>query len=190
MSFLPQVRDLTESRQRIARDFYRSFDADLALTLAADLSKTGEFLGEGRHFRSYRLRSRGSLDLVLNLAKPAFGLADGPKVGAWRGYMKALQRLAHPLLPPLEVLPSGEAAAAFVMPYCEEIIPEKSWDDLGLRALLETFEAELALAGLILDDYWQLRSCQGHPFVTDFSELMSLSSSIRRPIEPGLSSGS
>ncbi len=165
-----QDRELIEKRQSICRDFYRSFDRAQVDTQLGRLPKGGIELGEGRHFRSFRLSSNSSIDLAINIAKPAFGQGDPSFRREWQQRMRLVQTLTHPLLPPFELVGDTDLLA-YVLPYCEASLPPEDWDVYQVRPELRTFEETLAQKGLVLDDYWQLRLCCQHPFVIDFSEL-------------------
>lgn len=167
MKILPQEQELSRERKAIACDFYRVYEPSLARDFIEKLPKREFELGAGRHFTSFLYKTQGLLDLVVNVGRPAFL----EKSENWAGRMQKLQKLDHPLLPPFELWPGAEGV--YVMPYCEQIVSPAVWRASGLSPLLDSFQLALQAAGLALDDYWQLRTCRGHPFVTDFSDLIS-----------------
>ncbi|RYZ67885.1 MAG: hypothetical protein EOP09_10300 [Proteobacteria bacterium] len=61
----------------------------------------------------------------------------------------------------------------FVMPFCEEALSLSEQNSPRMAARIESLRQLLQSEGLLMDDYWQLRTCRGYPFVIDFSELKS-----------------
>lgn len=172
---LPTDPNLRGQRSQIVRDFYRAFDLSWMERQIRDLDRLPpQPLGEGRHFRSYRVISGKSLDLALNVAKRSFGEGQSATRRLWCQAIRQLQSLSHPLLPPIEVIPLQDDGIAYVMPYCEQEVPMASLRQEAFRTWLAEWERELEGLGLWMDDYWQLRLCRGHPFVIDFSELKPL----------------
>ncbi len=169
-----EIHVLMRSRQSLVEAFYRAFDPSRLWGEweQAEHKSARTLSGEGRHFRSYRIpKTNGGLDLALNVAKPCFHQSGPQHIRNWKLALKAIRNLQHPLLPPFEVLEGMNDLILFVMPYCEEALslteqnsPKVSAQILGLRALLWN-------SGLVMDDYWQLRTCRGYTFVIDFSEL-------------------
>ncbi len=166
-------QELSAQRAQIVRDYHRVYDPALIEKLLDEPNKLGLELGEGRHFRSYIIRTQGAVDLALNVAKSSFGSADTRLRKSWVLRMQKLQRLAHPLLPPYALIERNEELA-YVLPYCEKDLPPKSWAELELMPWIEDFKATLAAQGLCLDDYMQVRACKQHPFVIDYSDLIEL----------------
>lgn len=165
-------QELTKQRAEIVKEFYRSYDPALIRQCFTNKHQLGLELGEGRHFRSYRLRGQGTLELAINFAKPSFFDSE---LGSWKSSLKRLGRINHPLLPPFELVEDANAEIlAYVLPYCEKDLPRSTWPVLGVERWLEDFTRSLSGAGLWLDDYLQLRSCRNHPFVIDYSDLKPL----------------
>jgi hypothetical protein len=108
------------------------------------------------------------MDLGILLAKPAFLNSDQPTRLLWIENLKRLAALQHPLIPPMEVIEDTEFFA-YVQPFCEAELSL----DRTVQSLLEDLTRAMDAVDLFLDDYPQLRRCQGHPFVIDFSELKS-----------------
>lgn len=171
-TFLHENPGLRQRRDNIVKDFYASFDPSWLWQEwnRAEQSARTLVSGEGRHFRSYRIRGRTTLDLALNVAKPQFHRSSPIDRREWIGLMRKLKAVNHPLLPPTEVLSEqDDERLLIIQPYCEEALSLSEMP--ALRPLLSELEELLAREGLMLDDYWQLRNCRGHPFVIDFSEL-------------------
>jgi len=160
--------ELRSSKAALEQGFYRSLDFSVIRSglLHGPALRIWEMLGEGRHFQCFKLPGRGGMDMAINLAKPAFLQADSGQRSQWAADLKRLQELQHPLIPPMEVIEDKEFFA-YVQPCCEA---EQDLSDPMKGALLD-LQNSLARMGLELDDYPQLRRCQGHPFVIDFSEL-------------------
>jgi hypothetical protein len=106
------------------------------------------------------------MDLAVLIAKAAFLNADIQSRRAWTQDLKRLQNLQHPLIPPMEVIEDTDFFA-YVQPYCEAELKM----DAGIREAWLDLQEGLKSLHLQLDDYPQLRRCQGHPLVIDFSEL-------------------
>ncbi len=160
--------ELRQSKAALEQAFYRSLDSSVIRSglQQSPRFRVWELLGEGRHFQCFKLPGRGDMDLAVLLAKPAFLRADGPARRQWGDDLKRLPSLQHPLLPPMELVADIEFFA-YVQPYCAVDLKL----DKMLSAALMDLQEKLATLDLELDDYPQLRSCQGHPFVIDFSEL-------------------
>ncbi|HYX38733.1 MAG TPA: hypothetical protein VE954_36980 [Oligoflexus sp.] len=160
--------DLRQSKAALEQAFYRSLDSSVirsGLEHGTAL-RLWEVLGEGRHFQCFKLPGRGELDLAVLLAKPGFLQADSRQRRAWAADLQRLRSLNHPLVPPMEVMEDAQFFA-YVQPCCEA---EQNLAGL-IQDALHDLHNSLARIGLELDDYPQLRRCQGHPFVIDFSEL-------------------
>jgi hypothetical protein len=162
--------ELRQTKAALEQGFYRSLDSSV---IRSGLSQSPRFrhwelFGEGRHFQCFKLPGRGGMDLAILLAKPAFLKDDQPTRLLWIQNLKRLSALQHPLIPPMEVIEDTEFFA-YVQPFCEaELII-----DNGIVSLLQDLEKAMDKADLFLADYPQLRRCQGHPFLIDFSELKS-----------------
>jgi hypothetical protein len=160
--------ELSRSKAALEQAFYRSLDNSVIRSglLESPRFRVWEILGEGRHFQCFKLPGRGGMDLAILLAKPAFLEADSRLRRRWADGLKRVRSLQHPLIPPMEVIEDTEFFA-YVQPYCEaELKP-----DAKVTAALHDLQDGLGRLNLELDDYPQLRRCQGHPFVIDFSEL-------------------
>lgn len=171
-TFLHENPGLRHRRDDIVKEFYANFDPSWLWQEWSRVERSPRTLivGEGRHFKSYRIRGKGSLDLALNVAKQQFHKNSTVSRREWIGLMRKLKTVIHPLLPPTEVLSEqDDERLLIIQPYCEETLSLSEMP--AIRPLLQELEKLLASHGLVLDDYWQLRNCRGHPFVIDFSEL-------------------
>lgn len=162
--------ELRETKAALEQGFYRSLDSSV---IRSGLSQSPRFrswelTGEGRHFQCFKLPGRGGMDLGILLAKSAFLNADQPMRRLWIENLKRLAALQHPLIPPIEVIEDTEFFA-YVQPFCEVELSL----DRTVQSLLDDLTRTMDAVDLFLDDYPQLRRCQGHPFVIDFSELKS-----------------
>lgn len=171
-TFIHENQELRHRKDDIVKDFYLSFDPSWLWQEWERSEKSGRarIAGEGRHFRSYRIKGRGCLDLALNVAKSQFHRDSPVDRREWIVLMQKLKKVSHPLLPPTEVLSADDnEQLLIVQPFCEEAVSHNEIPKF--RPMLGELESLLLTHGLYLDDYWQLRSCRGHPFVIDFSEL-------------------
>lgn len=166
--------ELSKSKAALEQVFYRSLDSSVIRSglLQSPRFRIWEILGEGRHFQCFKLPGRGGMDLAILLAKPAFLEADSRLRRRWKDDLKHVQSLQHPLIPPMEVMEDTEFFA-YVQPFCEAELKM----DAQITAALHDLQNALARLNLQLDDYPQLRRCQGHPFLIDFSELKARTSS-------------
>ena len=172
-SISKEIHRLNTEKSKLIEGFYKVYDPSRLWAEWREATKGNrELSGEGRHFRSYRIPSPGGgLDLAINSAKASF-YQERPKfIRNWVLACKALAQISHPLLPPFEVLEGEDGHVLIVMPYCESALSPEQGRDLGIRKQLSELEVLLEREDWTLDDYWQLRCCQGHVFVTDFSEL-------------------
>jgi hypothetical protein len=162
--------ELRQTKAALEQGFYRSLDSSV---IRSGLSQSPRFrdwelAGEGRHFQCFKLPGRGGMDLGILLAKPAFLKDDQPARREWIQNLRRVLALQHPLIPPMEVIEDTEFFA-YAQPFCEAELNV----DPRVASLLQDLEKAMAAEDLFLDDYPQLRRCQGHPFVIDFSELKS-----------------
>lgn len=168
---------LMRRRQDLVEAFYRVYDPsrlwqewDQAVN-----KRTRSLTGEGRHFKSFKIPLAGSggrgLDLAMNVAKPSFHQGRSDLMRDWVKACKAIKSLSHPLLPPFEILEGVGDLVLFIMPFCEEALTLSQQNSPKIATQIASLRALLLENGWILDDYWQLRTCRGYPFVIDFSEL-------------------
>lgn len=175
---------LMRRRQDLVEAFYRVYDPSRLWQEWDQATRKGtrDLNGEGRHFKSYKIpmgSSRG-LDLAMNVAKPSFHMGRTDMTRDWVKACKAVKSLSHPLLPPFEVLEGAGDLILFVMPFCEEALSLSQQNSPKISAQIASLRNLLLNHGYIMDDYWQLRTCRGYPFVIDFSELK------RGPSQDGL----
>jgi len=165
---------LRQSKVGLEKAFYGSFDRSLIRSgiLSGSALRDWQELGEGRHFRCFSLTQPGRLDLAINLAKPGFLRAEMRLRKEWAHDLQQLRCLDHPLIPPMEVIEDSEFFA-YIQPCCDQDLTISS----EIRQALEDMHRVMVTIGLELADYPQLKSCQGHPFVIDFSELNRLQKS-------------
>jgi len=130
-----------------------------------------EFLGEGVHFQSFEFRASDFI-MAVNVAKSTFLRRGDLEVARWKDAMGIARTLENAeLIPPMEVLSIGDSLAV-IMPKGGEV---SKFTGRKLESqLLDTARA-LGRAGLVLDDYPQLREAGGVPFIIDWSDLSFVS---------------
>ncbi len=160
-------------RDALKLQFYSEFDRSLAERWLGftdkELGMKGQLLGTGTHFAAYRFGG-----MVYKRALPST-FARGALT--LRGWLAALGRAkaVGGLMPPYEVLAQGEAPS-LVMPYGDGPLGSAGPAWQPIAGTVQAFEAELAKAGLILDDVLQIRCRNGVPFVVDLSDLRLMGS--------------
>lgn len=178
----PMGEDQGQLRQRdvvrFHEAFYRSFDYGLAvaaLRKVASGTVTLPLLGEGIHFRVFRLDVKEPLSLVLKDAK--FAEKDARRSSAvvrWTEAMRSLKGLRLNLIPPFEIV-REEERVGLVMPYGEEEWGRVLDHWLPLEPQVAKTLADLNDAGLAIDDQIQGRSWRGVPFICDLSDVIKVS---------------
>ncbi len=138
-----------------------------------DGGKGLELLGEGTHFRAFRVRGPDGSDLVIKRALPTFG--GGPRTPGRQAWLRSLRAAAPllgatPLLAPWLVLEDGDELG-LAMPFgpAPAAAAAPRWQPLD-RARADLV-AHLAGAGLEIADQLQIRCRDGVPFVIDLSDL-------------------
>jgi hypothetical protein len=158
--------------------FYTAFDASLIACFLAKVSAKreaerramSEFIGEGSHFQSFQIAA-SPIPLAVNVAKSTFTQKGDAAIGRWKAAVELARSLEHAdLIPPMCVV-SGSGLTAIVMPKGNNLsrAAEKS-----VPASLNDVSKALGQAGLILDDYPQVREVLGVPFIIDWSDLSFL----------------
>lgn len=178
-------RQLDDVR-RLHEAWVLSFDRSRCQSLFSDAvcRRDGEglvLLGEGRHFRSYRIEGqslpgRPVVDLVIKRANDYFPRSGTVGRRTWLEAMTSLAtRRDLPLVPPFALLgDSGNGAEkelGIAMPFGPDDKSKAAlhWPPAGdwERILAES----LASLGLRLEDQLQTRVWNGVPFVIDLSDL-------------------
>lgn len=155
--------------------FYASFDESRVTTLLSRLAPMSEqsrrsldnFLGEGSHFQSFELLG-SPINLVVNVAKASFTKAGDVHLKRWCeaiGRAKSID--GETLIPPMAVIRHA-GLVAVAMPKGQDVSRETS---RGINHKLMTTAKALGSAGLVMDDYPQVRQLQGVPFIIDWSDL-------------------
>ncbi len=158
--------------------FYTAFDASLIASFLAKVSTKreperrtmNEFLGEGTHFQSFQIAAT-PIPLAVNIAKNAFTQKGEAAIERWKAAIELARSLENAdLIPPMSVV-FGSGLTAIVMPKGNNLsrAAEKS-----VPASLQDVSKALGQAGLILDDYPQVREVLGIPFIIDWSDLSFL----------------
>jgi len=175
--------DLTQvGRDELRNSFYRSLDvALLEHTFGLHHSNgpksphIGQLIGEGFHFQVWRYPA-APLALAVGIPKRNFLEEEqGFRQQLWLRAMKQLKHSEGHLVPPFEILKSiDDQSWILITPYGERdancALPE--WQPLDHH--IQQTQAALKQQGLKIDDYIQIRCCQGTPFICDFSDLRSV----------------
>lgn len=154
----------------IKTKFQKTFDPSLVIHFVKSRNETHvELIGEGTHFRSYRMRG-GEDGVVVSLAKANF--RDGLRASQeeWRRRLYVVKGLNAPLIPPLETLWVHDQLAV-VMPYMPQKEDSASPAWLPLKNHTTTLQQKLRQQGFFLADVLQIRCLDGVPFVIDWSDL-------------------
>jgi hypothetical protein len=172
-----------QASQVLKAAFYESFDPSAIAAFLRGLSGKTEsqrrdvegFLGEGSHFQSFRMSTR-PLELAVSVAKSTFTNRGELALKRWREALNLARKIeGETLVPPMEVIQS-DGLTALVMPRGTDLT--KASNAAANQRLHETSKA-LGSAGLVLDDYPQLRQAQGVPFIIDWSDLGFLRPALR-----------
>jgi hypothetical protein len=164
---------------QLRANFYRYYDPVALYQFINRIQSMSEdarrglpsFLGEGVHFQSFE-HGAGEFIMAVNIAKSAFLRRGDLDVRRWKDAMDIARSIDQvDLIPPMEVLSIGDSLAV-IMPKGDEV-PRAKGRKLEAK-LLDTARA-LGKAGLVLDDYPQLREVAGIPFIIDWSDLSFVS---------------
>lgn len=161
--------------RRLKELFYRSFDRSRLEALLklpdARLDREAAFLGQGTHFRAWRLRPEppGAPCLVLKRAISGLTGPEGLGQRRWADAMRKLKGLGS-LVPPFEVLET-DGRIGIVMPYGDQALEKAAPHWLPMQSRLQELDRALAARGLVLQDIPQGRSLGGIPFLYDLSDI-------------------
>ncbi len=166
--------------KRLTIEFATAFDAARAQHLLdqSDSHLSGAFpvVGEGTHFKAWRLRSGGNpaFELVLKRAHSSFLTPDMPRYRHWVDGISRLRLVKSPLIPPYAVI-TTDKYCGLVMPYGPDPLVKAApiWQPIDTH--LQNMTSSLSVEGLCLDDTIQCRVWQGIPFLIDFSDIRILS---------------
>jgi len=156
--------------------FYNVFDSAALTSFVARLSEMSEearrghtkFIGEGAHFQSFEFAA-GGLALAVNLAKMSFVRRGDLAIARWKDALSLARNLEHvDLIPPMELLALNANTIAIVMPKGEIVSKTRG---RHVESLICDTAKALSRAGLVLDDYPQVREVEGVPFIIDWSDL-------------------
>lgn len=155
--------------------FYDAYDVSYVMQFISKLATMPEaerrdlpgFLGEGTHFQSFELDSL-SLPLAINVGKTSFARRGESALSRWKEAVRVAQSLeSASLVPPMDVI-NAFGLTVLVMPRGKVV--SKSGAKV-VDALLQDTAKALGQAGLVLDDYPQIREAEGVPFIIDWSDL-------------------
>ena len=155
--------------------FYASLDESRVTTLLSRLAPMSEssrrsldqFLGEGSHFQSFELGA-SPISIVVNVAKGSFTKGGDVSINRWcEAISRASSIDSDTLIPPMLVFRQA-GLVAIVMPKGQTVGREAS--KTVNQKLVATAKA-LGNAGLVMDDYPQVRETMGVPFIVDWSDL-------------------
>lgn len=164
--------------QKVKHDFYRSFDPSLIssfllglLSNAHHRASNAEILGEGNHFRVYKLKLSSEMTVAVSCAKPKFLKHLSSQNLSWVGMMKAVQRIDHVLIPPMELFETDDQLA-YIQPCCKDqnfLITKKYLSTLSASLDHLLYEHHLRLI-----DGQQIMAYEGLAFVVDWSDLVQV----------------
>lgn len=156
----------SKSKASLSTMFYRDLDTS---KLLRDLERLGslESLGMGTHFTSYFWKP-SSFSYALSVSRDTFYKGDSWGRSKWAEAMEKVQKLKHPLIPPMLHGVYNEKVY-YLKPYCPDRVDVK---DPLIRDQILSLESALSQENLKIDDYWQVRSLDQHPFVIDWSDLV------------------
>lgn len=157
---------LERSKSDLVNKFYRSYDPSLVQQHLDTNCRQLTTIGRGYHFTSYRIMGQAGLHLALSLARPGFLI--GSRLQDWLAGLELVNNMKHPLIPPL-AWGVHQERGFYVTPYGPDSVTRQQFSEE-----LKTLANDLRDKGLHLDDYWQLRQWEGHPFVIDWSDLKRL----------------
>jgi hypothetical protein len=155
--------------------FYQAYDnARISGFLArvAALSETERrnlpgFLGEGSHFQSFEVAAT-PIHLAVSIAKGSFHKLGDAALRRWSEAMTLAKSLEQAVLvPPMDIL-QQHGLMAIVMPKGQVVSRQGA---KAVNTLLHETAKALGQAGLVLDDYPQIREAEGVPFIVDWSDL-------------------
>jgi len=172
---------MERARNDLQRQFREVFDRSLAEQLLEKFRRNFPKplpaltpIGEGRHFRAFRIAGSGPMSLTLNIANDEYMRANaGAKAGAWLKNMDTLRSSALPLIPPFEVI-RGEDSLGLVLPYGAQAVSRQEMKSEPLAGQLNELVSGLQKVKLQIDDYLQVHAWEGQPFICDFSDLRSI----------------
>ncbi len=169
--------------ERLKGLFQRAFDRSVAEQLLRQpdevLDRMHDLVGEGAHFRTWRLRGEGarSAELPLVLKRAGLGWGTGPRGRQWRDSVAGLAAAGIPLVPPLVLLQARGAAGeagdriGLVMPFADSDWSAAAAHWQPMAAQMEVALRALQDRGLALGDIPQGGCWQGIPFLYDLSDL-------------------
>ncbi len=171
------AQDLTQ----LARAFQASLDLSLLESyfknyLAGNASNL-RLLGEGSHFRALKVEaSHLAFEYVLSVGHGMGVFAsEAEGEGFYRKWYSLMQTLPkEPLIPPFALLRQGDVFA-WVLPYGTQGEDQAKSHWQPLPEIFAQLQRSFLLAGILLEDTWQLRYWRGIPFLCDLSGIKALS---------------
>ena len=148
----------------IVNKFHRNYDPSYFWQILSSNFNNLESIGRGFHFSNFKVVAQGSFPFALSIARPGFLV--GLVLDEWVNALKLLKEVRHPLIPPMEFGVHDETAY-YITPYCAENITSRK----ALKDPLQSLSEALRKKRLYVDDYWQVKLMDGHPFVIDWSDL-------------------
>ena len=142
-----------------------------------DLSLVEQFLGQGTHFKAFRLKKRWPKpDISYVVSCDQSSPQEWVLRQAWFHALERLGKLALPLIPPFKII-RHEGHYAIVMPYgLKDMSPiHEVWQPLADAVTL--LQREMAKNGFWIRDSLQCVQLHGIPFVYDLSDLDYLQAS-------------
>ena len=174
---LPELRLLADM-DALRVEFYRHYDPSRHLAVGEDIlagkfRRTECFLGEGRHFRAWKVLVGSDSNQVLTLSNETFVAERGTGgIQRWLNNMKTLQSANLLLVPPFAIQQVG-TAITLMMPFGNHVQSALNPHWLPLAAHKEQLAKKLLALRLVIDDHLQIKVSGGIPFVCDFSDLQT-----------------
>ena len=163
--------------------FYQAYDIAKIINFLGRIAAMSEaerrslpgFLGEGSHFQSFEVNAR-PIHLAVSVSKATFQRQGDAALRRWTEAMSLAKTLNDAVLvPPMDVI-NHHDLTAIVMPLGQNVSRQGA---KAVNSMLHDTARALGQAGLVLDDYPQVREAQGVPFIVDWSDLTFVRSSYR-----------
>ena len=157
----------------LSLSFYRAYDESYCCQALEEISLKNyskyDFLGEGTHFKSFRLKEKGG-SLVINLLKEKKEEFFFKEVKKWRAALEKLHKIEVPLIPPYEII-TVEKNLGIVLPFGAEKPTTNYGDNTFLEKRIDETLKLLSKSALELNDQVQIKYFESIPFISDLSDL-------------------
>lgn len=172
------VREVLNLYKEVKNNFYRYFDPSLiSAFITAQSSDVRHhlqdtvLLGEGNHFRVYKIRLDSDVNVAVSCAKPKFLKEFSHQKNKWVDMMGTVKKIDHVLIPPMELFET-ENDLAYIQPCCDS--GKYLFEDRVLSKLSRSLDRALYERQMGLIDGQQIMEYKGLAFVVDWSDLSFL----------------